>query len=232
METCIEKPYLVLTEGHADRAFLKYLLTARGADKHDFDFFENVDKYGGGNTSFEAYLKGTQLERGFEKVKAILIVTDCDADPAKSFENVQKQIQAAGYSVPDKPLELVKTDRKPALCVVTIPFDNSPGHLETYILKGMQTQWAAERTSTDRHIQDTSASGWIATTQDKARVQCMIAVIHQEDPNKSLRYIWGKNPDFSNMLKDDATFNDLFEFLTNFPTMLEELNEAKAAAQN
>lgn len=139
MSNRITKPFLILSEGKADRVFLKHLLEVRGID-HNFEFFAN-DKYGAGNTAFEASLKGLPVERGFENVKAILIVTDCDEEPERSFQKIQEQIKEAQFIVPEKPFEIVKTENLPVLVVVMIPFDNVCGNLESYIVRAMADTW-------------------------------------------------------------------------------------------
>ncbi len=219
MSSRITEPFLILCEGKADKVFLKYLLEIRGIE-HSFEFFEKVDKYGSGNTAFEAYLKGLPVERGFENVKAILIVTDCDEVPQSSFEAIQTQIENAGFGVPSKPLEIIKTPKKPAIAVVMIPFDNICGNLESYIVRAMSDKWIDVKTSADRHINDTPASVWEDCKKAKSIMQCMIAVLNKEDPNKSLAYIWSENEDFQEMLKADF-FNELSNYLRDFPSLLE-----------
>lgn len=47
----------------------------------------------------------------------------------------------------------------------------------------------------------------------------MIAVLNEEDPNKSLSYIWSNNEDFREILKHKV-FKELADYLDNFPDLL------------
>jgi hypothetical protein len=218
----LTQPFLILCEGTADRAFLKYLLSVREIN-HAFEICYPEGKYGFGNSAFGAVLSGLALVRGFEEnVKAILIVTDCDDDPAKSFSNIQEQIQDAGYNVPQTPFQIIQTPNLPMLVVVMIPFDNVCGNLESYIVRAMSEIWGDVKISADRHINDTPASAWRDCKRAKSIMQSMITVLHEQDPNKSLAYIWSENAEFCEMLKHEV-FNGLSDYLENFPNEINNM---------
>ncbi len=218
------EPFFILCEGAADEAFLRYLLEVRGI-AHSFQIGSPGGNYGFGNSAFGAALDGSTLVPGFQDVKAILVLTDCDEDPDAAFKFVREQItEQTSFNAPRALLEIVETIDLPKLVVGMIPFDNVCGNLESYIVRAMEQTWGDVKISADRHLADTPAAVWRHCKQSKSIMQCMIAVLHLEDPNKSLAWIWSDNEEFRDMLRH-PTFDGLSEYLTEFPKLFIEPHE-------
>src|SRR5665213_125478 len=197
---------IILYEGVEDRAFLEELLKVLGLEKK-FDFHEQC----GGKDRFEQILKGLVIS----KHKTIIIVADNDGDPAEAFKNVQRQIAAAGFTVPQNPRETVATAELPPLSVLMIPWDNDSGCLETLCLSAVSADYKKQLECADALIKCAGAEEWDIARKSKLRMRGFLSAACKSDPNTGLRYAWNR-AEKPFPLKDVAVYTQIANYLKSF----------------
>ena len=86
----------------------------------------------GGVTDLRPFLSILVKRSGFrETVQSIGIVRDAETSAQAAFQSVQSSLENAGLSVPNQPEE--RAGGSPAVTVLILPGDNSPGMLETLL---------------------------------------------------------------------------------------------------
>jgi hypothetical protein len=206
--------FLILCEGVSDNKFFTRLLEVKGINGFQ------VTNPAKGRAGMGTRLRAIRLNEGFDKVSAILVVSDNNGNAGSSFAEVRSQIlQAKHYRAPSAPLKPAKIASEPAIVVVMLPWQDELGCLETMIVQAASDKWADIRTCLGEYLKCTPANAWGISKQSKMLVQCMVAAICKDDPNCSLTYLWSK-PDFIELL-GHASFNQLAGFLASFPEWLE-----------
>lgn len=192
----LTKPYLVVCEGAADKAFLERLLKV-----HQLTEFQVESPDKGGITDYGRFLGALTLARGFENLSAIILTTDNDSRHNNPFHRLQQQIRQAeaGYPVPTEPLVPSRVEGFPPLIAVMIPWGERRGNLEVLILDAFSNKWPELRASADEYRAASPANDW---SEDKCAImilQCMIAALCQQSPNCSVTHIWSR-PEFRPLL--------------------------------
>jgi hypothetical protein len=176
----------IICEGLADQAFFMRLIHDRGLP--DFDIPD-----GKGRSYFSEILRGLRAGSHRTKLNALLIVSDNDDDPKRSFYEVQQQIQVAtGYPVPEKPMEIAKVAGQPIVLIMMLPWTDTPGCLETLLKMIWQREQGSMKVCVDEFLTCAKVTEWEIQKRDKAAIQCFIAGSNREDPNKSLRLDFSK----------------------------------------
>ena len=128
----ITLPYLILAEGAGDAAFFDHLIAARGiADEFHVTHPSRAPSVtGSGSTRFRQALDAFGIFPGFDTLRGIIIVTDCDDDETAAFTNVQDHIRhtAKRHPAPVRPLQ--KSSGSPPIVVMMIPWIGESGSLE------------------------------------------------------------------------------------------------------
>jgi hypothetical protein len=177
-----------------------------------------------GRSSFSEILRGLRVGTQTTKLNAILIVSDNDNDPVRSFGEVQDQIRiATGYPVPEKPMEAARAVGQPIVLIMMLPWIDTPGSLETLLRMVLQREQEAMMVCVDEFLKCTKVTEWEIQKRDKAAIQCFIAGSNHEDPNKTLRYLLESknNPLPMNALELDNIANTL----KNFETVVADRNQ-------
>ena len=175
---------IILFEGVEDKSFLQELLKVSGVS----DKFVFHNGSGGGKNGFELVLKGLVTVDH----KAIIIVADNDGFPAEAFKNIQKQINAAGFTVPRKPREMVATADLSPLSVLMIPWDKDAGCLETLCLGAVNPDYNTQLACADGLVRCAGADKWDIAKQSKLKMRAFLSAVCKSDPNTGLRYAWSK----------------------------------------
>jgi hypothetical protein len=63
-----------------------------------------------------------------------------------------------------------------------------------------------------------AANGWTPTKRDKMRLRSFMSAAHQQNPYLAPAWVWRENTDLVPI--SDAAFDQIAEFLRNFPTFL------------
>src|SRR5262249_506429 len=127
-----------------------------------------------GNTSFGPWLLALKPETGYSKHAGILIASDNDSEPAKSFKAIQHQIASAGgYGVPNAPREIVpKQNNLPAVAVLMLPGDKEQGCLETLCLRAALSKRRKISRCIAAYLQCVGTEDWTVSNLAKLRMRC------------------------------------------------------------
>lgn len=225
MALVLQRDWAIVCEGYADKEFFRHLIRARTLPEFDIPFPQEPGDIEGqqvlaGRSDFGKMLQVLRANFALKGLpRAVLLVADSGDDPAAVFAEIRSSIAGvAGYAPPDHLLTPGRSATAPDLLVVTVPWINQPGSLETLCLIHLATKHAAIAPHVAEFCQRTGVSAWTAEKRDKARLQCFIAATNTEDPNKSLRYAFsGANPIIS---VNDACFDQIAQLLANFANYL------------
>lgn len=224
MSTAFDKPWVLLCEGKGDVEFYKLLLK-----EHNLESNFQIEKpqfkpnHDGGRGSFGHYLKDLRLNPSWRKaVKAVLIVSDNDADPAESFAEVQADLKnAPGYGVPDKPgIAAKSTDGLPSVIVMMVPID-SPGSLETLCLQPAYDNWPDILGPLDDFVSRTPAKDFTLVKQAKMRLQSLLSSTNEKNPDFGFAAHWKCKDRYRIPIKH-ASFDPIVSFLKNFEVLISE----------
>ena len=122
----IKASRLILCEGDGDVAFYRHLIENRGLPPYDVDRPVRVE--GSGNTGFARRLEALKVQPGFEHLETVVIASDNDTNPERSYENIRRQVESAGFGVPARPLEPASAENHPDIVVLMHPWVDEPGH--------------------------------------------------------------------------------------------------------
>jgi hypothetical protein len=185
----------IVCEGLADREFFRRLIDVRKLSNFDVPFphdpnIDQVDKKDqilGGKSRIPHMLRGIKFS---ESTKAVLLTLDSSDDLSKTFQEACQFIRdAQGYGIPAKPMELASSQNFPSIAITTIP-PNEVGALETLCYRALIDGYPHVRACIEELCRCSGVLNWKAEPQGKARLQCGIAVLNQDYPNKSLRWIF------------------------------------------
>ncbi len=212
-------PWLILCEGRDDHAFFSKLIThlgLRGSFEIRYPNKHNRDS--GGRDKFGSWISNQLLDRTFvETVKAILIVSDSDEDPSKSFGQVQQSLKANNLPTPLAERSIARASGSPDIVVLMIP-EGGAGNLETLCIKSALNKWHFEEVL-NTFISQTPASAWDAGKQDKAKIHALLAVTCKSKPGTSLAYHWQEADEY-HIPVNDPCFDDISTFLRDFETLI------------
>jgi len=186
------KRVLVVTEGLADAEFLRKLVQYRGiADLQ---------------TTRPA--RGKDFRKKLEAMRAIvpdtatvLIVTDSDTSYASTFRMIQDQIRSIGdYAVPPNPLVVARAKGVPSIAVLTLPWVDRDGSLETLLLDAMSETAATVVAAVDGMLQATVRRSRGISKDSKARLACTVACVCDDDPSCAVSTMWKASRGFEELL--------------------------------
>lgn len=214
----IQSSRLLLCEGQGDEAFFRHLITERGLPQFQI-VFPKKEGTPAGKDAFGHFLVGLRAAPGVEKLAGILIVSDNDNDPHRSFGLVQGQIRSAEkYAVPNNPLEPAKVAGLPTIVVMMIPWTGEPGNLETLCLTSAYAGRTEIKVCLDAYCQCTGTDRWDVKRQSQMRMRSLLSAICASDPNTGLPYVWSRR---ENLIPLNHTcFDQVSDFLRNFDALI------------
>jgi hypothetical protein len=150
-----------------------------------------------------------------EAAKAVLLVLDTADDAGATFIAGCGYIHdAEGYNIPKHLMELAPSNGDiPAIAVATIP-PNEVGGLEIPCYRALVRNHLDVAQCIEMLCQSADVKNWNAEKQGKARLQCGIAVLNKEDPNKSLRRIFERTIPIIPLA--DSAFDPIAQLLDDF----------------
>lgn len=188
----IHSSRLLLCEGQGDEAFFRHLITERRLLQFQTTY-PRKEGVPAGKDAFGDFLAGLRAAPGFEKLSGILIVSDNDDDPGRSFALVQQQIRSAEkYAVPANPLEPARTDGLPTIVIMMLPWTGEPGNLETLCLPSAYEGRAEIKACLDAYCHCTGTDRWGVKRQSQMRMRSLLSAICASDPNTGLPYAWSR----------------------------------------
>lgn len=217
-----ERPWLILCEGETDKRFLDRLITNRGIENSfqvRFPHRGGKDKRAG-RSRFGPWLGVAYENQDFRNnVRAVLVVSDNDTDPAVSLTEVRDSLKESdGFPIPDNAREIARKDGFPPLAVLMIP-NGSPGGLETVCVSAAYSRFPIKG-PVDTFMNSTAAAGWSAGKQSKMQLQSIIAATCATRPDAGFSGHWWENEQYHIPL-DHQAFDDIANFLSGFRAMVE-----------
>jgi hypothetical protein len=182
------KPKFILCEGYEDASFTSALI--KKASLPPFDVSPNIDMRlaSGGGSGFRAAIMACEPLEGFSEVHDVVILSDNDIDPARSFAAVSKQIETARHAGDisrnwGAPTEVAtKAPGDPSVSIWMWPAPGQPGCLETLLWQAIQTQskYATEIACVEAACTCAGADQWSISKLDKARLRCSLLLFIRE----------------------------------------------------
>ncbi len=220
LRTFDRRPWLILCEGESDKRFLHQLITVRQiADDFQIRFPSRGKDNSGGRSKFGPWLDTAKDVRGWENVRAILVVSDNDDDPKKSLEEVRASLQnAVGFPVPNTERTMAKAVGFPYLVILMLPLGNKGG-LETLCLSAAYDKWPVVKNPLDTFVGSVGTDQWSANKEGKMRLQAIIASTCEARPDAGFVGHWWENYQYHLPL-GHKVFDDIAAFLTGFRALI------------
>jgi hypothetical protein len=192
----VATPWIVLCEGEGDEAFFSTLIKERGIQNVEV-MLRPVPDPGGkpipkGNTGFGQWLVALKPLTGIDKHAGILVASDNDGDPAKSFKSIKNQIKAAkGYGIPDSPRQVVPGQNNlPRVAVLMLPWDDVHGCLETLCLHSALSRRRKIAKCITEYLACIGVTDWSKSNLAKLKMRCLLSSVCKRNPNTALQYAW------------------------------------------
>jgi hypothetical protein len=212
---------LVVGEGAGEAELVRQILDRRYGESHPW-FVDDA----GGNTKFSRYLSGLAARTGGARLRAIVIVADCDDGPEKSFKEVRKQIKTAALPCPNEPFRFARRrnqEDNPATYVLMLPFGPGPkstkGALETLLLPAVRAKFPDLDVCLEPWRECAQKGRWSTTHRDKFLLRSLLAAAHPSDPNYGIQY--ALKPSSGLIPIDHECFHPLTELLESLPRELD-----------
>jgi hypothetical protein len=184
-EPSIVAPVLLLCEGAGDAAFFRHVL-----DSYEITGFQVAfpPRDNPGFDGFAPYLSGMPIRRGYEDLKHIVIVADCDDNAAERFKKVIEVITVSNLTAPKEARRPSKGT--PAVTVVLLPSNEEPGNLETLLLKTLKPHDKAA--CWDKYFECLKMDDLRPGVVSKKKAATIIATANNSNPTCTLHYLWSE----------------------------------------
>jgi hypothetical protein len=205
-------PNLVIAEGGADCEFLKRLFARRGITSC------KLARPAKGKSDFTPRLELIlNFSANLSAIKTVVLVRDCDVNPASAFKEIQDQVRAAGrFGVPTAPLVKASASGVPDLSIVLIPAATTPGCLETLILEAVRAKWPDVYKRAEEFISLGPTAGADVSSRSKALMACVIASVCLADPSCAASRMWDAKKGLLPLL-DYTSFDWLADYFAALP---------------
>jgi hypothetical protein len=218
-----ERPWLLLCEGEGDKRLLEQLISIRGIpDEFQIRFPDRAGEKTGGRSKFGSWLalQWAGAEAFRKNVKGILIMSDNDDSPEKSFEELQQALRASdGFPIPATELTPARNSGRPPLVIIMVPPGGKPGSLETLCLEAAFSKWPSIKAPVDTFASATPIKGWNQGKTAKAKLQAVIASTCEGRPEAGFVGHWMERADYHLPVSHTA-FDDLDKFLRGFEALI------------
>lgn len=182
----ITLPRLMICEGAEDKSFFNAFIAARGLKPFTIWHTGSTRREQGGNSRFGAKLNALDVQHRelFGKLLVdILLIADCDDDPAGRFAYIQNQIDAnLGHDyVPSAPR--TRSNSIPRLSILMIPWDAQNGNLESLCEGPARSLSQGLSAHLDHYLHQAGVSGWQSQSmRDKAWIRANLSARVTTDP--------------------------------------------------
>jgi hypothetical protein len=204
---------LLLCEGPDDAEFFRALIEERNLPAYRVKHNGTKADPTGGNSKFASGLRAHyELDGPFSRV---LVVSDNDEDPTKSFNSVRSQVEAYFGFAPNAAGHTLAGP--PRLCILMIPWIGVLGNLECLCTDAAK---AADKTKAS-HVDQFSA----LVGTDKWKSECRrkemwlrsnLAARSEADPFVSLRNVFSDKKNRGLVPLREATVKRIADFLIDF----------------
>ncbi|HLY61931.1 MAG TPA: DUF3226 domain-containing protein [Terriglobia bacterium] len=220
----IKKAFHIVCEGRDDKAFFTKLFEAHGIQDFEAECARtnNDPKRCAGKSGITDTLLGLKAVNDLNPgiLRGIIIAVDSDEDPAKSFESVRRSIKETKMQlpVPDQALipKLDPQGMDPAIAILSIPWIDQPGHLDSLLFDSMQTSHADLIAPIEDFCDSTEhrTRDWAQNNKSKMKLRCAIAASKEGEPGLSLAYFLESSECEINF--KDVKFNKIVNFIKEF----------------
>jgi len=217
-----ERPWLVLCEGETDKRFLDRLISQRGLpNEFQIKYPDRKGNKLAGRSKFGPWLGVAYESLDFEaNVRAVLIVSDNDSDPAKAFEEVQESLKNSdGFPIPPSERVVERKDGYPPVAILMVPHA-APGGIETLCVAAAYSKWPHLQNPVEQFAAATPAAYWSPGKLSKMKLQSIIAASCVPRPDAGFSGHWWEKNEYHLPL-DHAEFDDIATFLAGFRAMIE-----------
>lgn len=201
---------LLLCEGPEDVAFFCALIQDRQIPDFHVQHTGMERWHAGGNTKFGEKLRALKLNRSFNNLYRIVLVTDSDDDAASAFTDACTQILQAGLLAPNHPFAW--GGGRPAVSVITLP-PGSEGALESYCEPAARSTNANVAASTDTFLANVHADQWPERLRGKLWLRAYTSARNRSNPSASLVQIFEERRANGHII---PVSHGTFDHVTNF----------------
>jgi hypothetical protein len=171
-------PSMIICEGPEDVVLFQTIASHLSKKLH-IVHTGSTRRAAGGNTKFGSKLLGLTSATGFEKVRHLLIVSDSDDDPDRSFAAIRAQINQAGFGpAPTRPFERGGNGR--SVTIVMIPPDGGAGDLEAICSEVARAVHPNAARDVDSAMAFLEKDEWSASRRRKAWLRVFLAANHAD----------------------------------------------------
>lgn len=214
------QPRFLLCEGDDDKSLMEAIIHEHGLPAFQVCHAAECNSAGadgrgvGGRSGFHHALdSGVPLLKGFDDLRAFLLVSD--NDKATSFREVQDELRVAGHTPPAAPSGLGTAYGKP-VAVFLIP-THEYGDLEKLCLPEIHRKWPKAEECVNAFLACTGADRWSKPQSlNKARARAAIVGFNEDDPYKTIGILFRQGV----LSPTHACFNPLVDFLRGFDALV------------
>jgi len=205
---------LLICEGRDDVAFFKQLISVRSLPHFCIRDTSKARGEPGGNKKFGEKLKALKTDRGFKKVRRILIAADNDEAPTASFSSIQSQIRDVFGKAPAHPT-MTETISHLQVTILMIPWTAIPGTLETLCKDAAHHVDPTMSAFVDKFLRDSGAEGRATPIhRDEMWLRCDLSARCYQDPFVGLAHVFSDRPSLIPL--NDKSFNHIANLLDKF----------------
>ena len=212
---------VILCEGKGDKVFFERLIANRGLPQFTVIYpNDQRETAPGGRSGFPQRLKALQVESGFSNIMGILVTSDNDEDPNRSFGDIQAKLrEAGGFGVPVQPSIAARSqDGFPTVVVLMLPRTGQQGNLETLCLPAIYDRWPNIKTCLDEFAMCAGVEAWPIGKASLMRLRSMIAAVCRSDPNTGLPYAWSRTEELIPL--EHNCFDHIADLIRDFDDVL------------
>jgi hypothetical protein len=203
---------MLIVEGDSDACFLRNLLQHHTIP--DVGVYHGRHPLPSGKQGFTQVLLALPVRPGFEVVRRLVVVTDSDDDPVRSFAAVQEQLKAAGFGTPERPMKFgPRRNELPPAAVLLLPWEDEAGDLEHLLLPAARDRWPEQTACVDIFAECAKTLDWPMGKSAKMRIRALLTSVCKEDPNVGLAHLWDRSVFRDHIPLGHTSLNRLVSYL-------------------
>lgn len=205
----------ILCEGDDDKLFLEALINERSLPRFQIRHTGECSDKGGGVDGFVHALNGIETIVGFDRIRAILLVTDNDTIP-RSFNGMKRRLRTLKQIPPNSPNDRFMICGKPGAFLM-IPDSSTAGDLETLCWPAIVSKWPNAATCVTQFLKCTGADLWTKPSNlNKARLRSAIVGNNVADPYNTLGLLFKRGI----LSTTHSCFDVVAQFLADFDQLV------------
>ena len=214
----LTKSRVILTEGSADERFLIGLIEC--CEIPDIEPAGNA-----GGSDWKGALQALSGRPAFNQIETIIVIADSAGGPEGIFRDIVRQIRRVkkvAYPIPQRLGEVTEDAPEgiPNVVVITLPWIDRTGSLETLLLDGLAARHGAITEAANDFITGAPTGRFDRGSEkgSKARAACVIAALCEDDPGCAVGWMFKTEERGFYWLLDGGLcveIDQLIEFLRN-----------------